>query len=150
MTNTQPIWQQIAQLGDVHPVEYGGYWIFTDETGVYGAEAELLDSPDHEDGKYFAYRFGLDRCTFIAGVLSDNRFHPDKPAWFADRLASVAEGGGSTLDDIIAMFCSDDAIERAAAYRMIGDYHGFDNLDSYPLVMTRAEAEARYSAPLYA
>jgi len=150
MTTAQPIWQQIAQLGDSHPVEYGGYWIFTDETGVYDAEAELLDSPDHEDGEYIAHRFGLDRCTFIAGVLSDNRFHPDKPAWFADRLASVAECMGAKLAEIIEMLCSDDAIERAAAYRMIGEYHGFDNLDSYPLVMTRAEAEARYSAPLYA
>lgn len=39
-----------------------------------------------------------------------------------------------------------DPIERARAYESIGDYHGFDNLDSYPLIFSnRSDVTARYT-----
>lgn len=39
--------------------------------------------------------------------------------------------------------CSDDPIKLAQAYRAIGDYLGWANLDAYPLTLTQAEAEKR-------
>jgi hypothetical protein len=42
------------------------------------------------------------------------------------------------------MFVSENPVERAEAYEMIGRYHGFDNLDSYPGTLKRREAETRY------
>lgn len=39
------------------------------------------------------------------------------------------------------------SIQRALVYRAIGEYHGYENLDQYPLTFkTRAEVEARYDA----
>lgn len=173
---SQPDWECIAQLGDAIPTEYGGYWIFRDKTGVYAPEGEYLfcpdsddddedsDGPDAEDreGPYTAYRFSLEQCTFIDGVLSDNQFHPDHCAWWATTperikarpqdgrgLEHVASCMGSTADELVAMFISDDIVDRARAYRMIGEYHGFVNLDQYPLHLTRAEVEERYNDPKY-
>ena len=42
METKQPKWKLIAQLGDVNPIDYGGYFIYEDETGVYPPEGEKL------------------------------------------------------------------------------------------------------------
>lgn len=160
---SQPKWKLIANLGDVNPIDYGGYFIYIDETGVYDPEAELLIAPEDEDedgnGEWTIYRFELERCTYIDGILSDNRFHPELSAWFAQspaeraerpqdttNLANVASFIDSTEDALQTDLCSDDPIARAHAYRAIGDYHGFENFDSYPITLrNRAEVEARYA-----
>lgn len=170
---SQPKWKLVANLGDVHPLEYGGYFVYVDETDVYEAEGELLLEPTedacgqcreevcHNDydeciydctcHNYTVYRFSLERCTLIDGILSDNKFHLDFMAWFgyrdADRpqdsdLNDVAKS--ADMPTIADMLCSSDLIERAKAYQAIGEYHGFENLDAYPLTLTRAEVEARY------
>ena len=158
---SQPSWKLVANLGDVNPLDYGGYFVFVDETGVYPPEAELLVIND--DCQILAYRFVLKPCTFIDGVLSDNRFHPDHCAWFATTaakmaarpqdgkgLADIAAFTGIEESELVGMLCSEDPIELALAYRAIGEYHGFDNLDSYPLEMSHAEARARYKTAKYA
>ncbi len=157
--STKPTWKLVANLGDVHPVDYGGYFVYVETTGVYPPVAELVEpsSDDDEDGPLTVYRFTLDRCTFIGGILSDNKFHPAHPAWFASPESRMAERPqdtsylsrlattmGCSIEDIAELLCSDDPIDLAQGYRMIGEYHGFDNLDSYPLTLTRDEAIARY------
>jgi hypothetical protein len=133
----QPQWKRIANLGDVNPVEYGGYFVYTDRTKVYPPEAELLRTPDDGGEGWTIHRFILDRCTFVDGVLSDNAYHPELPTWFAKDLAAVASFIGSTELDLINGLCSDDPIDRASAYRAIGEYHGFDNFDGYPRQYTK-------------
>ena len=154
----QPVWKLIANLGDVNPLEHGGYFVYVDETGVYEAEAELLITDENESSpeyEYTAYRFILERCTLINGILSANKFHPDCMAWFGYRdkdrpqdsdLNDVAKF--ADMPDIAELLCSENPVDRARAYQVIGDYHGWDNLDSYPLALTRAEAEERYSTEL--
>lgn len=154
---SQPVWKLIGQLGDVNPLDYGGYFIYEDTTGVYDPEGELLIAPEDEDGEYKIYRFSLDRCTHINGILSDNEFHPDKSAWWAGSeaekqarpqdttyLSTICSTMDVTEEDLIRMFCSENPLERAHAYRLVGECHGFDNLDSYPLTMSRDEVEKRY------
>ena len=112
---------------------------------------------DDEDGEYTIYRFTLHRCTFINGVLSDNTFHPEHAAWWAKPeaernarpqdttyLKNIADSIGMDVEELADQFCSEDALKRAMAYRAVGDYHGFENLDSYPLTMTRREVKSRY------
>jgi hypothetical protein len=158
---SQPTWKLIANLGDMNPIDYGGYFVYVDETGVYQPEAELLIAPEEEDSgePWMVYRFVLERCTCIDGILSDNPFHRDHPVWFAkpeteraDRpqdttyLSNVADFIGQPVSELIAGLCSEDPIARARVYRAIGDYHGFENLDSYPLTYRdRAKVEARYA-----
>ena len=83
-------------------------------------------------------------------------------AWFAQResarktrpqdtsyLSGVASSIGTSLSELRTLFCSDNPLDRATAYRAVGEYHGFENLDSYPLRFdTRAEVEARYAVEL--
>ncbi len=149
MTTQQPKWKYVANLGDATPLTYGGLFVFVDETGVYPPEMERieLDNENEEDEAahtYTVWRVVLDPCTFVEGVLSDNAFHPESPAWWADELDALASFIDADKEELVALFVSDEPKERAEAYRTVGDYHGWDNLDSYPLTLSRAEAEERY------
>ena len=143
---SQPISKLVGQLGDATPTEYGGYWVFVDETGVYAPEGELLEVDD-ETGRGTVWRFVLEDCTFIDGILSDNKYHPNKPAWFADKLDSIARY--NDIPNLIERLASTDPLDRARGWRAIGDYCGFENLDSYPLELSRREVKQRYKQPQY-
>lgn len=139
MATTQPRWRMVANLGDVNPIEYGGFFVYVDQTGAYRPEAELLLEPDEDNGisGWTVYRFTLEDCSYTNGVLSDNWAHQEMPAWFADSLESIASFISSDVDTLRQGFLSDDPIARAWSWRAVGDYHGFDNLDSYPLTFAK-------------
>lgn len=158
--NNEP--KLIANLGDASPLEYGGYFVYSDGDRPF---VEMVEPPcddidfDSEKARWTVYSFDIDKCTFIDGVLSDNKFHPDHAAWFAKLesekatrpqdttyLSNVVSQfeGQFTLEEFSLMFCSDDIAKRAWAYREIGQYHGFENLDSDPLTLTKSEVNARY------
>lgn len=153
----QPKWRLVANLGDVNPLDYGGYFVFVDRTNTYAPEGEILQEPIDDEKKYTIYRFELDRLKTVedpathAIYLVTERYAPDWPhavgqydEWFHKDLAGVASFIGLEVISLRGMFCSADPIERAQAYRAIGDYHGFANLDGYPLQLTRTEARRRY------
>jgi hypothetical protein len=153
----QPVWAYRFNLGDANPVDHGGFFVFEDTTGAYPPEAVYLTDTGEEDeygdpAGWIAYRLVLEPCTYVNGILSDNRFHPDKPAWFAGTederkarpqdttyLANVASYADYPDDSLARAFCSEELHERANAWRAVGEYHGFDNLDSYPLTFTDRE-----------
>lgn len=147
MKTRQPKWEIIANLGDVS-LEYGGYFIYKDKTGVYPEVAEMFYVPAWHEDDWVIYRFTLEKCTFQNGILSDNKFHPEHPAWFADEMDVMASSHGLTNGQLIEWFCSDDPLQRAEAYRVVGEYHGFENLDSYPFVKSRKGVEKRYQKDL--
>lgn len=159
---SQPQWKLLDNLGDAHPIDYGGYFVYVDETGVYPPEGELLEVIDDDatgETRWEVRRFILEPCTFHNGILSDNKYHPDHAAWFAKPeeeranrpqdntyLSDVAKCFDVGLDELRGMFCSENPLERAQAYRMVGEFHGFDNLDEYPRTFTdRKEIVARYA-----
>lgn len=162
---SQPKWKFVTNLGDKHPLDHGGLFVYIDETGVYPPEMERVEpnSDDDKDG-WEVHRVVLDRCTYIDGILSDNKFHPTHAAWFAQPeserkerpqdttyLQGVCDCMDYDMDELIADFCSDDPVRLAMAYRAIGDYHGWQNLDSYPLEFTsRSELKKRYRKELKA
>ena len=160
MTN-QPIWRFVANLGDASPLDYGGYFLYEDTTGVYGFEAEKVEEPydevDPESNKarWTIHRVCLDRCKMVDGNLVSFNYKPEWPypvaayvEWFAKDLASVANCMGTTEQELIDALCSKDGKALAWAYQCIADYHGWNNLDDYPLTLTRAEVEARYKDEL--
>lgn len=98
--------------------------------------------------RWTVYRFRLEPCTYINGILSENKYHPDKPAWFATYFSYLAKSVELDVDDLAGLFCHESPIERAHAWRVVGEYHGFDNLDAYPLTLNRAEVEKRYAEEL--
>jgi hypothetical protein len=130
----------IANLGDVNPLDYGGLFVLSDGT------MERLEEPC-EDSKrqvWTVSTVALDRCTYIDGVLSDNKYHPDFPAWFADSIDRIASCVGIEAFYLIRLLCSDDVIERAWGYQAIADYHGWYEFDQEPVELTRREAYRRF------
>lgn len=110
-----------------------------DTSGVYPPELDV-----YEEYADFWQKFTVlvEPCFYTDGVLSDNQFHKDSPAWFADELDMVAEFSSTTKEALIAALTSDNPVERSQAYEAIGNYFGFDNFDSYPVRMTEDEVNA--------
>jgi hypothetical protein len=146
---SQPTWRLLDVLGDVNPIDHGGMLVYEDTTGVYAPEAVVitpLDDGDDND-RWIVYRFSLEKCTYVDGILSDNEYHPESPAWFADSLDRIASSVGVEHFEIVRQLCSEDPFERAHAYQTIGDYHGFVNLDHDPVTdFDRSEMEALYGS----
>lgn len=160
MSTQQPIWKQVAQLGDVHPLDYGGLFVYVDETGVYPPEMEKV-TPNSEDDDSLGWEIrrcvlenlktvAVDDSVFIVPAKFDDTWpHPvaDYDEWFHKHLDQVAAYVGQEVEEMRTNLCSSNPVDRAYAWQAIGDYHGWDNLDSYPVTFTdRAELETRYAA----
>ena len=151
METQQPAWNLVAQMGDIHPIEYGGKFVYEDATGVYSPEIEVLEEPATDGGKTWTVsRFICEPCTFVNGILSDNKYYPESAAWFANKLNEIADYGGVPVETLISSFTSGSTVDRAAAWIMLAGYVGLYELDQYPLKLTLEEVEARYSAELSA
>jgi hypothetical protein len=156
----QPNWQLLCNLGDANPIDHGGVFVYLDKNCIYTPEMEVLEPSGEDDygdpTTWTVYRFSLDKCTYINGILSDNPYHPDHPAWFAKPESERAARPQDTTylqnlqndsypgNSLPRALCSDDIVERAQAYRAIYEYHGLENFDSYPLTFdNREEVEER-------
>ena len=115
--------------------------------------AEVYQEYD-DDGKtmFQVYRFPLEQKSLYKGKIIPYGFHKqsDLPhaigqytEWYSDDLASVASSTGTTAAKLAKALCSTNVMDRFHAYYDIGSYHGFENLDSYPLTMTEMELERR-------
>jgi len=154
MSTQQPDWELVGTVGDVDPLGYGGGFVFRDKTGVYDPEIEYVepigDGGSRDDVQSVTvYRVVLEPHTFIDGVLSDNKFHPEYPVWYAKDLQSICQTCDCDSGELIGQLCGDDPMERARAYMSIASYFGWGELDSYPLHLTPSEAEERYAEDKY-
>lgn len=155
----QPDWELVGTIGDVDPLGYGGGFVFRDKTGVYAPEIEYVE-PNGDGGSrddvqsVTVYRVILEPHTYghphgIDGVLSDNKYHPESPVWYAKELDSVCESCDCDRDELIAALCGNDPVAKAGAYETLASYFGWDEFDNYPLNLTPSEAEERYNQPKY-
>jgi hypothetical protein len=135
-TTSQPRWHVAANLGDVNPLDYGGLFILIDSTGIYDPELWRFDSDSMQ-----LHRFSIKQChRTITGEIGDNNYHPNLAAWFgsAESLRSVSSFAGN--QDLPRHLCGSNVIDRAFAYMALCGYHGKDNFDSYPDMLTRNKA----------
>lgn len=147
---SQPEWQEVGRVGDVDLVTHGGGIIYRDATGVYPPELERCEPL--EDGTVEIRRVSLERFKMHDGKMVPYAYQDSWPhavhsyvPWFRDSLFSVGQCMGSSCEELTEALCSDDPQALASAYEAIGDYHGWDNLDSYPLILSQSEAEKRYA-----
>lgn len=140
--------QFIGHLGDVNPVEHNGAVVLVDpelpdrpEMEVMVNYSDFADDSDHVK----IFRFEIRRCTFVDGVLSDNEFHPEHPAWFASHLDSIEHCNGYEAGHLVEALCSEDLMVRAQAYYDLLYFHGEEEFDQEPLILSTREAEHRYS-----
>ena len=125
MTN-QPEWQTIQQTDT--------WRVRVDKTGVYTPELDYLEK--HATDRYYMFTVLLEKCTYVNRVLSDNKFHPNYAAWFADDLLHAAKSAGLPVQSARVYLCSDDPLLRAHAYMVLGNYFGYRNFDDYPRRLT--------------
>lgn len=162
---SQPEWKYVCNLGDVSPIDHGGDFLYVDVTGVYSPEIEHLVVPaddvfDTPRARWTVYRLSVSPCTFIDGILSDNKYHPAHPARFArpfdperpqdgrGGLEELSSFIGVTVDELVEMFLSPDVRVRAHAWLVPASYHALENFDGYPLDLKREEVEKRYEDEL--
>lgn len=170
MNTKQPVWQLVANLGDCDPLNHGGLFVYVDRTGVYAPECVKLEriTSDEISGpaeRWEAHRFTLEPCTYDSATdtLSDNPFHPELAAWFANNAArriarpqdgeglkDIASFIGMEKSELIELFTSDDPIKRAQAWIAVGDFHGFIELDNYPETYTRKDIYRLYRKECFA
>lgn len=114
----------IGTIGDVNPLDYGGGFVYRDDDGGHSIEWYEPEDDTNEDCAILVYRFPID-----GGAES----------WMD--LASVASSADHA--SIAEDFKSDNPVVRAYAFWSVAGHYGWHNLDSDPLRLTRAEAEAR-------
>ena len=149
---TDPKWRQVYRDDDSI--------VIVDEAGECDPMMEVAPERDvTEDGEgkvVRVYSFDLDHlkmvsydgARFLVPEAYEEGWHSpvhQYQEWFTDSLGGVASFIGTTEQDLRRDLCSEDVLLRARAYRAIGDYHGFENLDSYPSEITVEELEERWS-----
>jgi len=140
-STAQPQWKTILAT------DYSRVQI--DQTSQYAPEMEIAE--EIGSGRFQVFRFSLDRLKVTDGYLVNERYAKDWPhpvhqyeEWFARDLDQVANSVGATKKSLIRGLCAIDPRTRAAAYEAIGGYHGYMNLDQYPLEMDEDELDARW------
>jgi len=130
METKQPNWELIANLGDVHPADYGGFLVYRDTTGVYGPEVEVYEPNQEEETGGTLYRFMLE--------TGDDE-------WFMDKLPEVAGSCGQDVEEYRNDLKSGDPVKIALVYRGLTSYFGCFEFDQYPLTLAEKDAQERYA-----
>jgi hypothetical protein len=171
MTTNQPKWKLVGMVGDINPIDHDGGLVYQDQTGVYCPEMEYIEGHDCDreiwklrrykndpDSSYAVnmritrywkvYRILLEKCTYINGILSDNKYHPDYEVWFAKHVKDMEE---KQREQVIKMLCSEDANERAKGYLEICYITGFHEFDQYceTEYETLFDIKAKYQNKIY-
>lgn len=151
--NISPDWKFIANLGDRHPLDYGGYFIYEDKNDFYGNEADYI-VPDDNGKKFEVFRIYLERYTLVDGYLVPLTYDSTWPrplaaydAWFHRHLADAASSSGVPLVELEAEFTSPNPLVRAQGARTLGDYLGWDNFGQ-PSTYTLAQMKRKYRKEL--
>lgn len=158
MSTVQPSYWCVANIGDTNPYEHGGAFVLVDQRNVYSPVLMLLPA-DETVSERRLWGVELDRLTVIksdkpipdssigcfasdwAG-LSDNKFHADHPVWFGTRenLSDVASYVGRPVTALMESLLSNCPIERALGYQAVVNFHGYENFDNDPRVLTEEKA----------
>ena len=137
MTN-QPIWKYAGHIGDVDPIAYGGGFVYTDETNVYGPELTYFEpGPDEE----WHDKGGETKLTVYRVLLESGSCE-----WWYSKLSEVAEFTGQDIADLERIATSPiSPLELASLYSDLIHYFGPHDFDSYPTETTENEAYAKYA-----
>lgn len=121
----------VGTVGDVDFLTYGGGEVYKNADGEYALEYVEPPPDDIElndkNARWTIYRVELER-----GL----------PAWGSYKAA--AKTSGQKPSELKNAFESDDPMKRAWAYETFAGHYGWDEFDSYPLVLDKHEVESRY------
>lgn len=136
----------LAVIGDVNPIQYGGWLIGLRNTHVDCIVIEPIDW--EENGKQGE---GIDCLTYR--IALDRDMNPDAE-WYA--TSGDSEGFKQDLVDMRVSWeefkeyiGSEDKVKRAWAWKAIADYYGIQNLDDSPRREKESELRKRFALPFY-
>lgn len=128
-----------GNLGDAHPFDHGGFIIFDvfdSSRGRQWTAAEFWRAP--QEGEVYERD---ERAFVVYGFTIEDDVLTDL-AWVD--WVKIAEFAGFQARDIQTMGTSPDPMIRARLYEIVGNYYGWDNIDSGPELFTREELEIRW------
>src|SRR3954468_13143056 len=96
---SQPKWKYVVNIGDETPLEYGGAFVFVDETGVYSPEMEVYNPDEQEYCRIVMDRMCLTTHGLIGAKLVARRATLPHPIeryveWWDKDLQSIADTSG--------------------------------------------------------
>ena len=154
-------------VGDVNPLQYGGWLIGLRDTHVDCIVIEPIDW--EENGKKqgegidcLTYRVCLDRFKVIGDINTraeylvpdrwDNSWSwgPDNTEWWDDTsFRESIQNSGIGWDEFVTAICSTNPVHRAFAWQEIASYFGIQNLDDYPMREKESDLRRRFALPFY-
>jgi hypothetical protein len=128
----------LGNLGDASPFDYGGLIVYrVRDPGKTGPEASWIQAEFwHEPMEEQPDRYDVYRWQIAYDAMKDL-------SW-VDNWKEISEFVGVSLEELKKQSQSGNPLDRAGVYRAVADYHGFENLDSYPEKYTREEMEKRW------
>ena len=129
--------QLLMNLGDVHPFEHGGYFLYDRGDGTYTGHywEEVEDSSDDDDpanNKFEVFIFDIPADVFAAY------------GWAKRDIRSIADTVGGDPSEMLRDGRSPDVWKRARVVQDIAATHGWKSLDSSPDFLTSDELRERY------
>lgn len=134
---------EIGTVGDSDPIEYGGGLIFTVRASIVNPDVgarsgpwiEYVEEPEFDPDEE-PERL---RKVYRVEVPQDPMDEYDWVDWEA-----IASYTGQDLDDLARVSQSPDLAGRAGLVEDVASYHGWHELDSYPLEMSTTEIMDRW------
>jgi len=122
----------VDNLGDVNPIEHGGFFIWNID-GEYQIEA-LEPYEDNGVLCWNVYRFDLPKFRawehVNSGTFDILEIGCDSPEWFSKDMPLISRSVGLELSELVNMLISENVIERAIGYQYVYEYLGGINFDS--------------------
>ncbi len=152
-------------IGDVNFIEYGGGPVFSskDRRDPWVEYVEPpADDDDNEDPNaenYTVYRVDLERMKWMVSsddqkphlvsyrVQRDWEDHAPvsrREEWWMQDINSVMKCCDQRFHIFVDQITGDDPLDLAFAYQTLALYHGWGELDHYPLRMSEREVKKRY------
>lgn len=133
---SEPKWKCVSMLGDVDPINHGGKFVLVDEMGVHIPEMLVISK---DLGCWEVARIELNECFHEYDILSDNSYHKDSEAWFADKIDLIAASRGMKAYQLIEYLCSTNPVLRAIGYEALVGFFGTYEFDQSPNELNRRE-----------
>jgi hypothetical protein len=158
----------IGIVGDVNPLQYGGWLIGARDTQIDCLAIEPIDwesgARQGEGIDCYIYRVALDRMKVIGDIATKTDvmvcYHwrnewtgaiVERVEWWdtAEFRKNFTEATSLPWSDFQDSICSENPVKRAYAWVEIAQYFGIQNLDDSPTRETEAELKKRFALPFY-
>jgi hypothetical protein len=123
--------RRVGSVGDVNPVDYGGGFVYK----LPGDPEPYIEYVHGLDGGDTEGRMTLYRDSIPADVFAHYNWA---------KVEEIARYIGADPDELRRLGASRKVMDRAYAVEAIASYHGWHELDQYPLELTEKELRRRW------